>query len=75
MKTQYPRWKVILGFIMFFMVMGIVGRIEQAPDVDTPQAILEERVNMRDQIKLAMERQDERDRVYVAEMVKRGQGK
>ena len=37
MKQRYERWQVILGVILFFMLMGVVGTIDrnsqQAPPV------------------------------------------
>ena len=46
-KTKYRRWQVILGVIGFLLIMGVVGKIDQ----ESQQAVLEERVNIRDQVK------------------------
>ena len=75
MKTRYSRWKVIMGFVGFILIMGVVGHLEQPPpDTSSPQAILEERVYIRDRIKAEVDEQEKKDRIYVAEMERRGRG-
>jgi hypothetical protein len=29
MKTEYKRWQVVLGVIVFMMLMGIVGKMDR----------------------------------------------
>jgi hypothetical protein len=48
---QYRRWQVIVGFVMFMALMGLVGK----EDYDSKQALLDEKVNVRDSLQVAVE--------------------
>ncbi len=37
MKTEYKRWQVVAGVVLFLLVMGIVGRIDR----ESQQALVE----------------------------------
>jgi len=50
-KQQFRRWQVIAGTILFLALMGLAGKSDQ----DSKPAILEEKTNVRDQIRAQVE--------------------
>jgi hypothetical protein len=48
---QYKRWQVGVGTVLFLALMGLAG----TSDMSSNQVILDEKVNVRDQIKVAVD--------------------
>jgi hypothetical protein len=67
-KQQFKRWQVIAGSLLFVAVMGLVGSIDQ----DSKQAHIDEKTHVRDQVKQAVDRDENIWTAYYVERSRAG---
>lgn len=65
-QQQFRRWQVLLGTILFLALMGLAG----TSDINSNQAILDERINIRDHVQAAVEADAN---MWTAHYIKRAQ--
>ena len=51
MKSHYRRWQVAVGWVLFLVIMGLVGRV----DYNSQQAMLDEKISIRNQLQAQYE--------------------